>query len=167
MAVGKVPPDAVLEEIDSARLIVALDGLANAENTGVIIRNCAAFGVNAVIVGRNSCSPYLRRAVRNSMGAVFRIPVLHVGQLSTALQSLRSKGMRLIAAHPRGRTLISQANLDGRLCVVFGNEDEGVSQEVLSLDVETVSIPMMNQTDSLNVANASAVFLYELGRRIG
>ncbi|TLY28322.1 MAG: hypothetical protein E6K56_10090, partial [Ignavibacteria bacterium] len=77
MAVAKMPADRSLEETlhNTSRpyLLVALDGLVSAENVGVVARNCAAFGVDAVISGETSSSPYLRRAVRNSMGAVFHL----------------------------------------------------------------------------------------------
>ena len=86
MAVGKVPPDPTLERViashDGRKLFAAIDGLVNAENVGVVVRNCAAFGVDAVIAGETSSSPYLRRAVRNSMGTVFTLPILHVGNLA-------------------------------------------------------------------------------------
>src|SRR5436190_13336350 len=76
LAVGKVPPaptlDTVLIRSRRPYLFAAVDGLSNAENLGVLVRNCAAFGVQALLVGKTSCSPYLRRAVRSSMGTIFR-----------------------------------------------------------------------------------------------
>ncbi|HVU28630.1 MAG TPA: RNA methyltransferase [Verrucomicrobiae bacterium] len=84
LAVGKVPPAISLEEIlaqsESPKLFVAVDELANAENLGALVRNCVAFGAQALIVGETSSSPYLRRAVRNSMGAIFQLPVVELQQ---------------------------------------------------------------------------------------
>ena len=84
LAVAKVPPPVSLEEIlagsPSPKLFVAVDELANAENLGALVRNCVAFGVQALIVGETSSSPYLRRAVRNSMGTVFQLPVVELNQ---------------------------------------------------------------------------------------
>ena len=166
MAVAKLPSERSLDEtiasIAGPYVRVALDGLVNAENVGVIMRNCAAFGVHAVIVGETSSSPYLRRAVRNSMGAVFQIPVVHVKKLAGALTSLRKQFQcRIIAADGNADVHIHQTNFSGNICIVFGNEDGGISRDVLSVCSERVSIPMDNGTDSLNVANASAVFFYE------
>src|SRR5712671_927965 len=80
LAVGKVPtPRSLAQILDrSGRpwLLAAADGLSSAENLGALVRNCAAFGVQGLIVGETSCSPFLRRAVRSSMGAIFQIPVV-------------------------------------------------------------------------------------------
>jgi tRNA G18 (ribose-2'-O)-methylase SpoU len=85
LAVGKVPRRHTIESIcdntPRPHFFVALDGLANAENVGLIVRNCAAFGVHALIVGETSSSPFLRRAVRNSMGTIFKLPIVECGDL--------------------------------------------------------------------------------------
>src|SRR5207248_2349206 len=80
LAVGKIPPAISLAEILNAQskplLLAAVDEVANAENLGSLVRNCVAFGVHALIVGETSSSPFLRRAVRNSMGTIFQLPVV-------------------------------------------------------------------------------------------
>ena len=85
LAVGRIPPPASLEDIfqkiPSPKLFVAVDALTNAENLGALVRNCAAFGVQALIVGETSSSPYLRRAVRNSMGTIFQMPIIELAKL--------------------------------------------------------------------------------------
>ncbi len=172
MAVGKIPAPASLEEVltQSAkpRFFVAVDALANAENLGVLVRNCVAFGVQALLVGETSSSPFLRRAVRNSMGTVFQLPVVEPPTLAHALRELRGQGFRCVAAHPAasGRTL-PQADFSGDCCVVFGSEGYGISPRVLDACDEAVAIPMPPTVDSLNVGSASAVFLYEVQRQRG
>lgn len=163
MAVARMPQEPSLASINP-RLIVALDGLIHAENVGVIVRNCAAFGADAVIVDPSSSSPYLRRAVRNSMGTVFRMPILHVPNLAQQLSSLRPQ-FQIAGADPAGIATIYDVELAEKLVVVFGNEGEGISSEVRNICDLLVSIPMHHNTDSLNVASASAVFLYEMNRR--
>ena len=168
MAVARVPVPPNLEEtsLPTPHLVVALDGLAHAENVGVVVRNCAAFGVHAILVGENSCSPYLRRAVRNSMGAVFAIPIIHVPSLRQSLLQLRERNStRLIAADAHTLHSLYSADLQGSICIILGNEDTGISADVLSLEPERIAIPMQNNTDSLNVASASAVFLSEAARQ--
>jgi tRNA G18 (ribose-2'-O)-methylase SpoU len=146
---------------------VAIDGLTNAENLGVLVRNCAAFGVQALLVGETSSSPYLRRAVRNSMGAVFRLPVVHLTSLMSTLTEMRSKhGICAIAAHPQSTSKqLSRAKFVNDCCIVFGSEGEGISQGVLAACDEATVIPMAEGVDSLNVASASAVVLYEAQRQ--
>lgn len=170
MAVARIPEAKSLREVfggqTSPCMLVALDGLVNSENVGVVVRNAAAFGADAVVVGETSSSPYLRRAVRNSMGGVFQVPIVQVDDLVGGLQSLRDDHRTtIIAAHPRGERSIREAEWGERVCFVFGNEGDGVSPEVLAICDRTISIPMLNETDSLNVASACAVFLYEARRR--
>ena len=181
LAIGKIPAVVTLEKIlaDSPqpKLFAAVDGLTSAENIGLLTRNCAAFNVQALLVGETSSSPFLRRAVRNSMGTIFQLPVLElkpeleerVSQtLAETLRKLRSLGIRCIAAHPHTeKRFLSQADFTGDCCVVFGSEGRGLSPEVLAACNEAVAVPMADGVDSLNVGAAAAVFLYEAARQRG
>jgi len=172
LAVGKVPAPVSLTEIleRSARpyLWAAADGLSSAENLGALVRNCAAFNAQALIVGETCCSPFLRRAVRNSMGAIFNLPVVETTTLGGTLREMRRHGIRCIAAHPHaeGRT-IAEADFAHDCCVIFGSEGHGLAPEVLQNCDEAVAIPMAQSVDSLNVGSAAAVFLYEANRQRG
>lgn len=173
MAVGKVPAQPSLESLlerkcDRPLLLVAADGLTNSQNIGALARNCAAFGADALLCGPTCCNPFLRRAVAASMGAVFRLPALELADLATTLRALRARGVRCVAAHPRanGRGLAS-ADLASDCCIVLGSEGEGIAPEVLEACDDAAAIPMPPEVDSLNVASASAVFLYEAARQRG
>jgi tRNA G18 (ribose-2'-O)-methylase SpoU len=177
LAVGKIPAPAPLETIlqnaPKRRLLAAVDGLTSSENLGALVRNCAAFNVQALIVGETSTSPFLRRAVRNSMGAIFQLPIVELGKTSTVsgktlaetLQTLRKGGIHCIAAHPGGDKILYKADFSKDCCVVFGSEGTGISESVLRSCDEAVSIPMPDKVDSLNVGAAAAVFLYEVSRQ--
>ena len=171
MAMGKIPVPATLESVvaDSSRphLFVALDGLAKSENIGAVVRNCAAFGVHAIIVGETSGSPYLRRAVRNSMGTVFDMPIVYSNDLKQSLETLRTQHqIKILAAHPHTEERILQrTDCRGNLCIVLGSEGEGISPAILAACDEAIAVPMHGDVDSLNVASASAVFLYEVVRQ--
>jgi tRNA G18 (ribose-2'-O)-methylase SpoU len=173
MAVAKIPEAMDLRTIvkhsKKPLLFVAVDGMTNSENLGVLVRNCAAFGVQALLVSENSSSPYLRRAVRNSMGAIFRLPVVHSENLVTTLQELKSSfSVRVVAAHPHTeQTCLSTVDFSRDSCIVFGSEGSGISPGVLAACDESATISMSEGIDSLNVSNASAVFLYEVARRRG
>jgi tRNA G18 (ribose-2'-O)-methylase SpoU len=165
LAVGRVPSEPLVTGLPSPHLLVALDGLRMSDNVGVVVRNCAAFGVDAVLVGERSCSPWMRRAVRNSMGTVFRMCILHMDSLAHALSDLRSRfGTRIVVSDPEAGVDIHHADLAHNLCIVFGSEDSGVSEDTRDLACLTVAIPMRRGIDSLNVGSASAVFLYEAAR---
>ena len=165
MAIARVPPEIPLEALPGSHIVVALDGLNHAENVGVIVRTCAAFGVDTVIAGETSCSPFLRRAVRNSMGGVFKLNVVHSTNLVLSLRTLRRHhGTRVIAADANAPTSLAGHPFPDRVCIIAGNEDSGISPEVLAECDDRIAIPMSNDTDSLNVASALGVFLYELKR---
>ena len=170
LAIGKVPAQPSLEKLLARShrpwLLAAADGLSSAENLGAVVRNCAAFGVHSLIVGETSSSPFLRRAVRSSMGAIFQLPIIESMHLVEALTKLRTRGIRCVAAHPHveGRTL-SQADFTGDCCLVFGSEGAGLTPAILAACDEAVAIPMPPTVDSLNVGSAAAVFLYEVTRQ--
>ena len=137
LAVGKIPPRVSLDDIlrvsSRPRLFTAVDALTNAENLGALVRNCVAFGVQALLVGETSSSPFLRRAVRNSMGAIFQLPVIELGRdalprvladrqvgptqskipptLAQTLRELRARGVRCVAAHPHAESWNSSFSL--------------------------------------------------------
>jgi tRNA G18 (ribose-2'-O)-methylase SpoU len=169
LAVGKIPLPVSLEELLSTNekplLLVAVDALTNAENLGALVRNCVAFGVQALVVGETCSSPFLRRAVRNSMGTIFQLPVTS-RTLVECLKELRGRGVRCLAAHPHtDKKFLSQADFTGDCCLVFGSEGDGISPAVLEACDEAVAIPMPPTVDSLNVGAAAAVFLYEVARQ--
>jgi TrmH family RNA methyltransferase len=164
----------ILAESPAPKLFAAVDGLTSAENIGLLVRNCAAFGAQALIVGETSSSPFLRRAVRNSMGTIFQLSVVELNpessskNLAEALRELASHGVRCIAAHPHTeKKILSQANFTKDCCIVFGSEGNGLSPQVLAACDEAVAVPMADGVDSLNVGAAAAVFLYEAARQRG
>ena len=172
LAVGKVPAPLSLETIlnlsAKPNLFAAVDGLTSAENLGVLVRNCAAFGVQALIVGETSSSPYLRRAVRGSMGTIFKLPLVETANLARTLREMSGRQIRCVAAHPHtDRKLLPEINLTKDCCLVFGSEGFGISPDVLAACDEAVAIAMQTGVDSLNVGSAAAVFLYEVSRQRG
>jgi len=170
MAIGRIPAEPRLAQLvgmsPSPRLFIALDGLVSAENVGVVVRNCAAFSVQGILVGRDSASPYLRRAVRNSMGTIFCMPVVHVGTLSEVLADLRTThGISVAITDAHSGNSLYASDCRGDLCIVFGHEDHGVSPDVREAAMMSIRIPMAEGVDSLNVGSASAVVLAEVSRQ--
>ena len=154
LALGRIPePPASPPD----GLVVALDGIADAENVGAILRTCAAFGVDGVIVGPGTCSPWVRRAVRVSLGAPLKIPIYEAANLQETIQSLNTLAW---AAHIHGeRRDVTDIDLAPPCCIVLGGEADGVSKPVLEV-CETIFIPMADGWDCLNVAASAAVLLY-------
>ncbi|MPM84378.1 23S rRNA (guanosine-2'-O-)-methyltransferase RlmB [bioreactor metagenome] len=172
LAVGRIPRlwslEQAVESSVSPRLFVAVDGLTSAENLGSLVRNAVAFGAQALIVGETSTSPYLRRAVRSSMGTIFKLPVVESESLQRALQTLAAVGFSCIGAHPHvDRRTLTSADFRRDACLVFGSEGSGISAAIRECCQDLVAIPMFAGVDSLNVGAAAAVFLYEANRQRG
>jgi tRNA G18 (ribose-2'-O)-methylase SpoU len=173
MAACRIPRrlsiEKALKEIGSPHTIVALNGVNNPENVGLIARNAAAFGAGAIIVDGKTYDPYYRKAVRVSMGTIFRMPVIYAEGLDEALRWLKNKlGTRIIAASLDKKSKdLSVLDLSGNICFVFGNEDTGIDAKTLrSCDV-VARIPIEKGVDSLNVACSSAIMLCESYKRRG
>lgn len=170
LGLGKIPPLPTLEELidrsSKPRLFAAVESVSSAENLGSLIRNCAGFGVQGVLVDRGSTSPYLRRAVRGSMGTIFKTPALEQLDLLETVRFLQGRGIRCYAAHPHteGR-FIQDATFLEDICVVFGSEGNGISPALLKACDDAYAIPMAPGVDSLNVGSAAAVILYEVFRQ--
>lgn len=170
LAIGRIPVaetvESVLARSKSPRLFVAIDALTNAENVGTMVRNCAAFGVQALIVGETCSSPFLRRSVRSSMGTVFQLPIVEVHSLVQSLRELSRAGIRTIAAHPHATWQpLWKTDLRIDCCILFGSEGYGIRPEVLAASDQAVAIPMHAGVDSLNVSAAATAFLYEAVRQ--
>lgn len=170
LAVARIPPspgfDALLESSVRPLLLAAVEGIASAENLGAVVRGCAAFGVSFLIVGETCGSPFQRRAVSGSMGTIFEQPVVQVECLVEKLTTLRAQGVRCLAAHPRpDAKKLGAVDLRGDCCLVFGAEGPGLSEAALAACDDMVEIPMPSHMNSLNVAAATAVFLYEATRQ--
>ena len=157
MALGRIPDPGPLR----GSLLVALDGLSNAENVGAILRSCAAFGVEGVLVGPNTLSPWLRRAVRVSMAAGLQVPVHFTNDLADTIRPLNAW-----AAHLYGeRTTYTEVDFRGDCCIVFGGEADGPTPEVLAACRGAVYIPMAPEWDCINVGASAAVILAEIRRQ--
>ncbi len=172
LAVAKIPPlpdfEMLLKNSPRPLLLAGVEGLASAENLGAVVRSCAAFGAHFLIVGETCGSPFQRRAVAGSMGTIFEQPLVRVDNLVETLTALRARGVRCLAAHPRpGAKKLSAVDLRGDCCLVFGAEGPGLTEAVLAACDDAVEIPMPSHMNSLNVAVATGVFLYEATRQRG
>ncbi|MFA5833235.1 MAG: RNA methyltransferase [Bacteroidota bacterium] len=160
--------DQFIQKTKDRSLIVLVDGITNAENMGVIVRNCVCFNVDALMVLPTSCDPYLRRSVRNSMGNIFQLPIIYIHNTRDELKRLKEKDFTIYGAHPHPKSFdIQNAMIEKKSCIVLGAEGHGISQEVLDLCDTFVKIPMREGVDSLNVASASAVMLWEVRKTMG
>ena len=153
----------------NARRLAVLDGIVDSTNIGAIFRSAAALGMDAVLLTRNCCDPFVRRAIRVSMGSVFQIPWAYLpGKHPVFTEYLKEFGFKSVAMALKGDSIsIDDPVLksEERLAVILGTEGDGLGQNVINSADYTVRIPMFHSVDSLNVAAASAVAFWELRTR--
>lgn len=145
-------------------LVVLLDGVQDPGNVGTIIRSSEASGATAVILGRGTADPYNPKTVRAAMGSLFRIPIFE-GDLLWYLTEARSRGIHVVSTAMNAERHCFEYDWTKATWFVVGNEGAGVSEEVSGGVDERISIPMLGQTESLNVAMATTVLLFEAMRQ--
>ena len=166
-------PRPVEELCKNARRVAVLEGIVDSTNVGAIFRSAAALNMDAVLINPSCCDPLCRRAVRVSMGTVFQVPW---GQLGDSPADWPEKGMDVL--HALGFKTAAMALSDRsvsiddeqlarepKLAIVLGTEGDGLAASTIASCDYTVKIPMSHGVDSLNVAAASAVAFWQLGKQ--
>lgn len=157
-----LPADALLAGLGPGpRRVVVLEGVVNHDNVGGIFRNCAAFGVDGVLLDEGSCDPLYRKAIRVSVGAAMFVPFARCGGAGEALALLRRHGFSVLALTPAAdaTALGAPGTLPERVALLLGAEGPGLSGEALGGADRRVRIPMAPGFDSLNVATTSGIVL--------
>ncbi|HEY9307867.1 MAG TPA: RNA methyltransferase [Microbacterium sp.] len=158
----------VAEVVAGARLVVVLDDIVDHTNVGAIFRAAAGLGADAVLVSPRCADPLYRRSVRVSMGTVFQVPWTRLPEWREARAVLHEAGFVLAAlalAHDAVGLDEFGARRPERVALMLGAEGDGLSRSALQVADTVVTIPMAAGVDSLNVAAASAVALWELRTR--
>jgi TrmH family RNA methyltransferase len=146
------------------RVTVFLEGVQDPSNVGAIVRSAAAFGVARVVLDRACADPWSPKSLRGGMGGHFALAIEVADKLGSELQAFKGK---LVCAVPRGGLPLGEADLTGELGWIFGGEGAGLTEETVRSAALRVSIPMSRGSESLNVAAAAAICLYESRKKIG
>ena len=157
----------VEEVCKSARRIVVLENVMNPTNVGAIFRSAAALNMDAVLLTPGCSDPLYRRASRVSMGTVFQIPWTEINWPEPGLTSLKELGFKTVAMALRNDSYSiddPKLHAEEKLAIILGTEGDGLANETIADCDYTVKIPMSHGVDSLNVAAASAVAFWELGK---
>ena len=164
-AMRRRPLPSVKEICENKRRIVILDRVMNPTNVGAVIRSAAALGMDAVLLTPGCSDPLYRRAARVSMGTVFQIEWTFMPE--DGLSEIKALGFKTAAMALKDNSLsVDDPRLmkEERLAVIMGTEGDGLSDSTIADCDYTVKIPMYHGVDSLNVAAASAVAFYQLGK---
>ena len=163
----------VEEVCRNARRVAVLEGIVDSTNVGAIFRSAAALNMDAVLINPSCCDPLCRRAVRVSMGTVFQVPWAQIGQTPAdwpekGMEQLHALGFKTAAMALSDRSVSiddEQLAKEPKLAIVLGTEGDGLARSTIAACDYTVKIPMSHGVDSLNVAAASAVAFWQLGKQ--
>ena len=166
-------PRPVEELCKNARRVAVLEGIVDSTNVGAVFRSAAALNMDAVLINPSGCDPLCRRAVRVSMGTVFQVPWGQLGETPAdwpekGMDLLHSLGFKTAAMALSDRSVSiddEQLAKEPKLAVVLGTEGDGLAAGTIASCDYTVRIPMSHGVDSLNVAAASAVAFWQLGKQ--
>ena len=149
-------------EYEKGKKYIALDTVQNPDNLGAISRTAEAFGIDGMVIC-GGCDIYNPKALRASMGALFRLPVKVCQGLENEIEACRKLGIGSFATVPdRDARDITKTDFSkGALCII-GNEGNGVSKEIISLCDERITIKMSGRAESLNAAAAASITMWEL-----
>lgn len=164
--VEKIPltPEQFLGGRNPRGFVVVLDAVQDPGNLGTIIRCADAVGADGVVLGRGTVDLYNPKTVRSTMGSMFHLPILEAN-LADILPQAREAGARIVGTSLQATHSCYETDLTQPTWLVFGNEGQGMSAATAALVTDPVIIPMHGRAESLNVAMAATVLLFETSRQ--
>ena len=158
--------DTCLEQLlASGKMLLVLDRVGDPGNIGTMLRTADAAGIGGLVLLKGSADIYAPKTVRASMGSLFHIPVLAGIEEEKFVNQAQRAGYQLLVTSLEGADNLYKANLEGRLAFVMGNEANGVTKTLLKAADKKVYIPMAGRAESLNVAMAAGIVMFEALRR--
>jgi TrmH family RNA methyltransferase len=159
-------PETSLEDVlrDSPRLIAVAAEISEPGNAGTLIRLADAMGADAVVLAGNSVDPYNGKCLRASAGSIFSIPVVPEPDAAATVSALAVAGLQVLATTVDGEISLDDADLGTPTAWLFGAEAHGLSPDLAAAATARVRIPMPGTAESLNVASAAAICLYQSAR---
>jgi TrmH family RNA methyltransferase len=157
--------DLELSALDASGVLVLLHEVRDPGNAGTILRSADAAGARGVVFTATSVDPYNPKTVRASAGSLFHVPFCRGVETSVAIGDLRARGVRVLAVDPLGDQDLYRCDLSDPLAFVFGNEAHGLPADVVRSADASVRVPHRGRAESLNLAAAATVCLFEHARR--
>ena len=155
----------VCKKIDNNKIgkkVVVLDDIQDPGNLGTIIRSSVAFNFDTIILSNNSVDIYNPKVIRSTQGMLFKVNIIRC-DLTEKISKLKDDGYRIIATKVTNGKDVKTLEKIEKLCIIMGNEGNGVSDKVLALADDFIYIKMNKNCESLNVGVATSILLYELG----
>jgi len=157
---GIRPRESRMEALDDQ--IIMLDEISNTDNIGAIARSAAALGIGSYLIPKQGPHPYARRALRVSMGHIGKLKFHRYNNIKETIETLKNKGYRIFAAEvTEDSSPLSQVSVPKKWVLLMGHEQLGISDEILALCDEVVTIEMEKGIKSFNVAIAASIMMYQ------
>lgn len=154
-----------MNTINNVGKFILLENIQDPANMGTILRTSEALGINFVVLSSGCCDIYNAKVLRASMGAIFRVNVLFCDDICKVIKDLQGKNIKTYATVPDSSAKsILDVDLKENAAVVIGNEGNGLSQSVIEVCDEKITIPMLSCAESLNAAMAAGIFMWEMMR---
>jgi len=150
---------------EDSKLILALDGIRDPGNVGTLIRTADAFGADEVLLSNDTVELLNPKVVRSSMGSVFHLPIFDEMDLEKTLPELKKRDFKILGTDVLEGQSLDRVDFSGKICVLIGNEAEGLNKKLLPLVDNMVHIPIWGKAESLNAAVAGGIILYETTRK--
>lgn len=147
-------------EANSAYRLIALDGIHNPQNLGMIIRSCAAGDVDAIILPTKNSAQISPLVIKASVGTLFRLPIIKTNSLVKTLEKFKNADAQLYTLSSHAKQSYKEASYCDKTLFILGNESEGVSKEVETLSNASIAIPMKRGVESLNVAITASLLAF-------
>jgi TrmH family RNA methyltransferase len=163
--VGVAPFHDVAIETVPAGCVAVLHDVRDPGNAGTIVRSADAAGASGVVFAGASVDPYNEKTVRSAAGSLFHVPIVRGTPTSEAIARLRERGHRILAMDAHGSKSLYATDVTGPVVFLFGNEAHGLPQDVVALADATVRVPQSGGAESLNLAAAATVCLFDRARR--
>lgn len=154
-----------LDKIENTGKFLILENISDPSNIGAIARTAEALGINGILISEGCCDIYNPKALRASMGSLFRIPIMICQDIIKKVTELNKQGMLTLAAVPSDKAeLITNINLKSGCAVVIGNEGNGLTEKMKEICRKQITIPMQGRAESLNAAMAAGIIMWEMMR---
>jgi 23S rRNA (guanosine2251-2'-O)-methyltransferase len=156
--------EAFIDVAKGPQTILALDGLTNPQNVGMIIRSAVAAGIDGVLYPKRGIASLGPLVIKTSAGNIFRAPLIRCESTVAAVTTLKSKGYQVAILEASAPVSLFEFRASGDVVAVLGGESDGIGREVEALADTRLSIPMANGVESLNVAVTAALVAFQLGQ---
>ena len=151
-----------LDQPSATRRVLALDGVTNPQNVGMIIRSAVAAGIDGILYPKRGIASIGPLVIKASAGNLFKAPIIRCETVADALEKLRSQGYRIAALEANAKQSLFEFKVEGSMVCVLGGETEGISPAAQALVNTRLSIPMAHGVESLNVAVTAALVAFHI-----